>query len=148
MSCGSRVVEIEDLLIKEERFVKHVYKDSLGYLTIGIGRLVDRRKGGGISYEEGLYLLRNDIDEKEEELDHRLPWWRELDENRRTVILAMSFQLGVAGLLKFKRTLRAIRSGNWAEAGVRMRRSLWYRQTTARAERMARVIETGNWETS
>jgi len=136
---------IVELLLEEERFVKHAYEDSLGYLTIGIGRLIDKRKGGGLSYEEGLYLLHNDIDEKEEELDHRLPWWRELDENRRTVILAMAFQMGVAGLLKFKQTLEAIRSCNWDEAGVRMRRSLWYRQTPSRAERMARVIETGSW---
>lgn len=140
--------DIEELLIKEEKFVKHAYRDSLGYLTIGIGRLIDKRKGGKISYDEGLYLLHNDIDGREKELDHRLPWWRDLDENRRTVILAMAFQLGVSGLLKFKRTLRAIRSGKWDEAGVRMRRSLWYRQTTARAERMARVIETGHWRTT
>jgi lysozyme len=139
---------IADLLIKEEGFRKHAYKDSLGYLTIGIGRLIDKRKGGGISYDEALFLLHNDIDDKEEELDQRLPWWRDLSENRQTVLLAMAFQMGVGGLLKFKRTLRAMRSGNWAEAGVRMRRSLWYRQTTSRAERMARVIETGNWRTS
>ena len=35
----------KDLTIDEGR-VSHVYKDSLGYYTIGIGHLVDQRKGG------------------------------------------------------------------------------------------------------
>ena len=136
---------IEELLLKEEDFVKHAYKDHLGYWTIGIGRLIDKRKGGGISFEEAQYLLCNDVEDKEEELDHRLPWWRELNEARRTVILAMAFQMGVSGLLKFKATLRAIRSQDWETAGRGMRSSLWYRQTTARAERMAKVMEAGRW---
>jgi lysozyme len=136
---------IEELLLKEEDFVKHAYQDHLGYWTIGIGRLIDKQKGGGISFEEAQYLLRNDIDSKEEELDLRLPWWRELNEARQTVVLAMAFQMGVSGLLKFKGTLRDMRSQNWESAGRGMRSSLWYKQTTARAERMAKVMETGRW---
>ena len=46
---------------KDEGIVLHVYDDSLGYSTIGYGRLVDRRKGGGISEDEALYLLKNDV---------------------------------------------------------------------------------------
>ena len=139
-------MNIEELLIKEERFVKHAYQDHLGFWTIGIGRLIDRRKGGGLSYDEALYLLRNDIREREEALDAAIPWWKDLTETRRTVVLAMSFQMGVEGLLDFKRTLRAMELGNYKEAGIRMRRSLWYRQTTARAERMAKAMEFGRWD--
>jgi lysozyme len=36
-------------LRREEGEVLHVYKDHLGYLTIGVGRLIDKRKGGCIS---------------------------------------------------------------------------------------------------
>jgi lysozyme len=138
---------IQELLLKEEGFVPHAYQDHLGYWTIGIGRLIDKRRGGKISLDEAKFLLQNDIDDKEVDLDETLPWWRDLDETRRTVLLSMAFQLGISGLLKFKKTLSAIRSQEWREAGIRMRRSLWYRQTPARAERMARAMETGRWDT-
>ena len=46
-----------------EGFVSHVYEDSTPekYLTIGYGRLVDSRLGGGISQQEAEYLLTNDV---------------------------------------------------------------------------------------
>ena len=51
-------------LKKEEGVVKHAYQDHLGYWTIGVGRLIDKRKGGGLSDEEIDYLLGNDIEKK------------------------------------------------------------------------------------
>ena len=46
---------------RHEGFVSNAYKDSLGYLTIGYGRLIDKSKGGGISETEAEYLLANDV---------------------------------------------------------------------------------------
>ena len=40
----------------EEGEVLTEYKDHLGYSTIGVGRLIDKRKGGGITKEESAYF--------------------------------------------------------------------------------------------
>ncbi|MCR4300621.1 MAG: hypothetical protein NUV51_03350, partial [Sulfuricaulis sp.] len=45
------------------------YRDSLGYLTIGVGRLIDVRKpGAGLRPHEIDYLLSNDIADRVSEL--------------------------------------------------------------------------------
>lgn len=136
-------MDLEQLLIKEEGFRSEAYQDHLGYWTIGYGKLIDARKGGGITKEEGLYLLRNEIKVKTTELEHALPWISTLDATRRTVLIAMAFQMGVAGVLGFKNTLAAIQAGDFAKAARGIRGSKWAQQTPGRAERMARAIETG-----
>jgi lysozyme len=134
---------IEDLLKKEEGWIPHAYQDHLGYWTIGYGKLIDKRKGGGITVEEGEYLLRNEVSRKSDELFKALPWTKLLDEVRQTVLIAMAFQMGVEGVLKFHNTLAHLMVGDWEEAANGIRASLWARQTPARAERMAKAIETG-----
>lgn len=130
----------------EEGEVLHVYKDHLGYDTIGVGRLVDKRKGGGITREESEYLLSNDIARINSQLDSNIPWWRKLDEPRQAVLQGMAFQMGIAGLLGFKNTLRMVESGDYEAAGNGMLNSLWAKQTPARAARMAKQMSTGEWQ--
>lgn len=137
--------ELTRLLRGDEGEVLHAYQDHLGYWTIGVGRLIDKRKGGGISRTESALLLSNDIAEKEAELDRRLPWWRELPDARRAVILAMAFQMGVDGLLGFKNTLAMVRAGNVDGAARGMLASLWARQTPERAHRMSEQMRTNTW---
>jgi len=138
-------MRVEDMLLREEGFVPHAYQDPLGYWTIGIGRLIDKRKGGRVSKDEALFLLRNDIDEVKRGLDENIPWWQGLKPVRQAVLISMAFQMGVAGLLKFKRTLQAVKDGDFEKAAKGMRGSLWARQTPGRAERHARQMETGRW---
>jgi lysozyme len=123
-----------------------VYKDSLGFYTIGIGRLVDDRKpGAGLRPDEMAYMLNNDIDDRIEALTRKLPWFQDLDDARRGALLNMSFQLGVDGLLKFKHTLALIRGRQYDEAADAMLESLWAEQTPKRAQRMSDQIRSGKW---
>lgn len=130
----------------EEGEVLSAYNDHLGYATIGVGRLIDKRKGGGITKEESAYLLGNDIEKVIDQLNKRLPWWSKLDEARKGVLVNMAFQMGVDGLLGFKNTLKMIESGNYSNAATGMLNSLWARQTPARAKRMAEQMRTGIWQ--
>ena len=130
----------------EEGEVLTEYKDHLGYSTIGVGRLIDKRKGGGITKEESAYLLNNDIDKIVEQLDKRISWWETLDEARRGVLVNMAFQMGVDGLLGFKNTLNMIQSGRYSDAAKGMLSSLWAKQTPARAKRMSEQMRTGVWQ--
>ena len=81
---------LESQLRRDEGEVLHAYSDSLGYLTIGVGRLIDARRGGGISGDESAYLLRNDIERKTGELLRRAPWVAELDPVRRAASITNS----------------------------------------------------------
>ena len=124
-----------------------VYPDSEGYWTIGVGRLVDARKqGAGLRPDEISYLLMNDIDDRIDALTRRLPWFQNLDDARRGVLLNMAFQLGTDGLMKFKNALELVRTGRYEEAAVHMLDSLWARQTPARAQRMSDQMRTGKWQ--
>jgi len=143
-------MNIEELLIKEEGRVmeggRHVaYQDHLGFWTIGFGCLIDGRKGGGLTEKQALFLLRDEIAEKQSELDAGLPWWRTLSETRQTVLLSMAFQMGTNGVLGFKNTLAKLHAGDYLGAANGIRKSLWAAQTPARAERMAKAIESNEF---
>ena len=135
---------IETLLIRDEGFRRSAYYDSLGYLTIGIGKLIDAKKGGGITFNEALYLLRNEIAGKETDLRSHLPWFDGLDEVRKAVLLSMAFQMGVMGVLAFRNTLRAVEEGRWNDAAEGMMASKWAQQTPLRAHRLAQAMRTGD----
>lgn len=137
------------LLIKElerdEGRVLHAYQDSLGWWTIGIGRLIDKRKGGGISNEEADYLKRNDIARFKADLDKVAPWWRSASPVRQRAIQNLAFNLGAGGLVqKWPKTVAMMKAGQWREAAAAIRANkVWVNQVGARAERIAKQIETG-----
>ena len=136
---------LESQLRRDEGEKLQAYQDHLGFWTIGVGRLIDARKGGGITAEESSFLLRNDIERKTSALRARAPWVAELDPVRRAVVENMSFQMGVDGLLKFSTTLGLVRSRQYAEAAVQMLNSLWAKQTPERALRLSEQMRTGEW---
>jgi lysozyme len=124
-----------------------VYKDSLGLWTIGVGRLVDPNKpGAGLRPEEISFLLQNDIDDRINALHAKLPWFDNLDDARKGVLVAMAFQLGVDGLLGFAHTLSLVRDGKYENAAAAMLESLWAKQTPARAKRLSEQMRSGLWQ--
>lgn len=137
---------LETQLRRDEGEVLSAYTDSEGYWTIGIGRLIDKRKGGGISKAESSYLFSNDLNAKSAEVYAALPWVKNLDEARQGALLNMAFQMGTNGLLGFKNTLSMIQSGKYDQAADGMLQSLWARQTPARAARLAAQMRTGVWQ--
>src|SRR3990167_8097402 len=130
-------------LEREEGRVRHAYQDHLGFWTIGVGRMIDKRKGGGLSEDEIDYLLNSDIKKFYDGLTAALPWFRALDATRQRALVNMAFQLGVAGLLKFKTTLAMIEMENYAAAADNALKSLWAKQTPARARRVTEMLRTG-----
>jgi lysozyme len=138
--------KITEQLKRDEGFKLTAYQDHLGYWTIGVGRLIDIRKGGGITAEEAEYLLANDIQRRTKDLSISLPWFDELDEVRKGVLVNMAFQLGTNGLLNFKKTLESVRRGHYVAAANEMLQSKWADQTPMRAERLAKQMMTGVWQ--
>lgn len=131
--------------VKEaEGFRAQLYKDSLGFYTIGYGRLLDPEKGGRISTDEAEYLLSNDLLKVERQCE-TLPMYLELSPARQAVLIEMAFNLGLEGLKGFKRTLRAIDEQDYAEAASHMLESKWATQVGRRAVRLAEQMKTGHW---
>lgn len=133
-------------LMRHEGVVPHAYQDHLGYWTIGAGRLIDARKGGGLSKAEIDLLLDNDIEKHRKELFARAPWISELDQVRGEALINMAFNLGVTGLLEFKKTLAAVRRGDYQEAAAMMLQSTWARQVGKRAVELSEQMRTGQYQ--
>lgn len=141
------LVKITAQLRQDEGARACAYRDTLGFLTIGVGRLIDeRRAGAGLRAHEIDFLLANDITDRVEALNRTLPWFKDLDDARQAVLVNMAFQLGVEGLLAFKTSLGLIEQRDYKNAADQMLRSRWAGQTPARAWRMAKQMDTGAWQ--
>jgi lysozyme len=132
-------VTLFEQLERHEGRRKFPYVDTVGKVSIGVGRNLKDR---GLSDDEIDYLLSNDLKECRDDLA-TFPWWDELDEVRRNVVMDMRFQLGAAGFRKFKATLGAVAAGNYTQAGEYMEASRWARQVPNRAARLIRWMKTG-----
>lgn len=138
---------MEELVLSEGK-VRHVYQDTKGYYTIGIGTLVDERLGAGLTDEEMYYLARNRVRAFSEELDKKLPWWRDLTPRRQRVILELAYNMGVGsrkkGLLSFFNTLPAIERGDYETAVNGLLRSKWADDVgPTRAGRLTKALLEG-----
>lgn len=110
------------------------YEDTVGKLTIGIGRNLD---DVGISEEEARHMLGNDIEWVVEELDRTMPWWRTMPEPAQRALANMAFNLGLTRLRRFKNMLAALQAGDYRKAADEALDSLWARQVKGRADRIA-----------
>ncbi len=131
---------VEQMLIRHEGLRLKPYHCTSGKLTIGIGRNLDNV---GISKEEALILLGNDIERCHSSLNLNLPWWIRLDEKRKLVLIDMCFNMGIVGLLGFKTTLSLIKDGKYKEAAKAMLESKWAEQTGNRATELSKIMEGG-----
>lgn len=129
-------------LHRDEGLRKKPYRDTVGKLTIGVGRNLD---DVGLALDEIELMLDNDIKRAEEMMLKSLPWAAGLDEARKAVLINMCFNLGIVGLLGFKRTLAAIKRGDYLQASVDMVQSKWAGQVGDRARRLAQQMRDGVW---
>lgn len=144
-------------LIRDEGFRAMPFLNESGKLITGIRRNLDDcpltpdeiavvghdGRSEKITLEAASYLLGNDIRRTCEALNHSFPWWRELDEVRRRVLVNMAFYHGVSGLLGLHTTLGWIKQGHYASAAGEMLLSVWAEQVGDRASRLARMMRTG-----
>lgn len=114
------------------------YKDTTGHLTIGYGRNLD---ANGISEEESEYLFNNDVNRVDSELTQTFEWYNSLSVVRKAVIIDMTFNLGIRGLSRFKKTISYIESKEYEKASVEMLDSLWAKQVGKRAIELSQMMK-------
>lgn len=132
--------ELERQLILDEGLKTKAYKCPAGLTTIGVGRNIETF---GLSVEECIYLLRNDIDRCIQELSG-YEWFDRLHGVRRDAVINMYFNIGGTRFAGFKKMISALERQDFAEAAKQMLDSRWSRQVGARAQRLATEMMSGN----
>jgi lysozyme len=132
-----------ETLKRHEGVKYYVYRDHLGYETIGVGRCINRAVGLGLSPDEVEYLLINDVQRCIEELDGAFEWFKDLDEVRREAMINLCFNLGLTKLRKFVNALEAMKQRNYNKAATEFLNSKWANQVGERSREVAQMIRTG-----
>ncbi|MGL5648293.1 MAG: glycoside hydrolase family protein [Clostridium sp.] len=155
-------------LIRHEGLKLKAYICPAGKLTIGVGRnlegrgitpeeskkifgaylskkeYVKRFKKEGISKENALYLLDNDIENCEFDL-RKNPFYNLQNQVRREVLINMCFNLGYGGLLGFRKFLAAMEKKDYPTAAKEMLDSKWAKQVKGRAIELRDQILKGEY---
>ena len=128
-----------------EGFVEHVYDDSLGIPTIGYGFAIK-----DLVLEEDLCdeILLRKLRILGKSVMGKFPFFDSLPSDCKTVLMEMCYQLGVTGVSKFKKALKAMEDGDWEKAADEMLDSKWAKQTPNRAKEMSNIIRSLHEEES
>lgn len=138
-SCNCKT-DLESTLVRDEGVVMFAYEDTVGKITVGVGRNLDDL---GLSEDEVMYLLRNDIERVKEEVERSCAWVLELDSVRRDVVYNMVFNLGISRFLLFTNTIAYLEKGDYMGASVEMLDSKWATQVGIRATRLSETMASG-----
>jgi lysozyme len=142
--------ELKERIKEHEGYRNTIYKDSLGFATIGYGHLVTPED----HYKEDIEYPKSELD-AQFEVDFQTAKAHteklindnnvaELLFNAKCVLIEMVFQLGVGGVSKFKKMWSALQEQDYNEASIQMLDSRWAKQTPSRANSLAQVMKSCN----
>jgi len=137
--------KLMEMLKRHEGVETHAYVDTVGKVTIGVGRNIDAKDGLGLSEAEISFMLGNDIDRVEDELYANFRWIIHLEEARYDAMVNICFNLGLPRLKKFKNALAAMEAGDYNLAAIEFLDSRWADQVGHRAVELSLMIETGEY---
>ena len=137
--------DLKEQVKEHEGFVDTVYKDSLGFATIGYGHLVRSDD----PYKEGQTYTKEVLSEQfdwdfEEAKNNALSLIGDIPLvfQAQCVIIEMVFQLGIAGVGKFKAMWKALKENDYNTASLEMLDSRWAKQTPKRAEKLSAIMNS------
>ena len=110
--------------------------------TVGIGFTHGTTPHSKMSLAEARRLLAQHVVNMDATLIIKLPLYRAASAVTKGVLINMAFNMGVAGLLGFKNSLKKLEARQYAEAASNLRLSLWRKQVGRRADELIRRIET------
>ena len=132
-----------DQLIVHEGLVLNSYECTAGKVTIGVGRNLE---DNGISKEEAMYLLENDIARIAGTLYRTFDWFKDLSESRKEAVINMVFNMGLGNFQKFKKTISYIERGEFELAGAEALNSRWAEQVGDRSLEICQMISSGEYQ--
>ena len=128
-----------ELIARHEGTRAKPYVDTVGKVTIGIGRnLTDI----GLSQDEINYLFNND---RIRALDKcsQYPWFSGLSEPRKAACLDLVFNLG--SLHGFPKFCAAMEAHDYGAAANELIDSAWYKQVGVRGPEVVELIRNERW---
>ena len=125
-------------LVKHEDERSFPYVDSLGNITIGIGYNLSAR---GLSDTWINNQFNEDVSYFYGCLS-ALPWFASLNEDRKIVIVDMSF-IGIKKLLTFTEMIAALEKQDYEAAANEMLNSEWAKEVKGRATDLAQGMRLG-----
>ena len=135
---------LREEIISDEGCVLEVYKDHLGYFTVGVGHLIrpsdeewETPTGTKITQTRADELLVKDFNNVLKECEERFHNnWIDWPEEVKLIIGNMAFNLGLPRLEKFQLMLKAINKEDYVEASKEGLDSKWADQVYNRARRL------------
>ena len=140
--------QLRETLKVDEGVKNEIYLDHLGLPTCGIGHLITEDDP-----EHGLEVGTHIDDERVNELfdqdvqvtlgECRLLFqnFDNLPEEVKQVCANLMFNMGRPRLSRFHKFRKALENSDWIEAGKELKDSRYYRQVTARADRLIARLE-------
>ena len=130
----------KNIIMKNEGFKNTVYTDSTGHLTIGYGHNLKNRP---ISHNVASIMLQEDILWFLPRLSEAIPFFNELNDARQAVLVDMAYNLGLQGLLAFKKMLDSCSKGDYENASNEILKSKYADQVKYRAKENAYIMKIG-----
>ena len=142
---------LKEQIKRHEGEVLEVYEDSLGYLTLGVGHLIQKSDpeygqpaGTPVSQEVVDMYYEDDFDKHVEETIHVCEnnniVFDALPESIQHVLVNMCFNLGANRLGKFRNMLYAVSTSNWKEMANQMEDSRWFGQVGRRSVELQEMV--------
>ncbi|WP_240461356.1 glycoside hydrolase family protein [Helicobacter pylori] len=133
------------LIVDSEGFSPSIYTDKTEHPTIGYGHNLSVYSYEGKRITKA-YGFLTDILKENYKAILSYGWYKNLDAMRRMVILDLSYNLGLSGLLKFKQFIKAIEDKNYALAVEGLQKSPYFNQVKKRASRNMEILKLGGCE--
>lgn len=129
------------LISSEEGFRSTIYRCPTGHPTIGYGVNLEITP---IPRHIAELWTRHIIRSIHGTLQKRIPFYDDLDPARQAVLVSLAYQLGVGGLLRFRRMLAAVSSQDYASAARELADSRLASQTPERVRRHQEILLRGS----
>ena len=138
-SIPNELINILEDIKKHEGFKSTVYQCTEGYDTIGYGFAI---KDLVIDEDIANVILMKKLHKLLERILIAFPWFKNIDDIAKSVVINMCYQLGLSGFSKFKKTIYLLETEQYEEASTEMLDSLWAKQTPARARELSSRIKS------
>ncbi|QGH73635.1 MAG: lysozyme [Podoviridae sp. ctpVR23] len=131
----------------EEGYRLKPYYCSNRFPTIGYGTKIGPKDAPLDMYQFSMpepaahVMVVATVDSLCDELMAKLPWFKTAPNALQMVLICMAYQLGIAGVLGFRKALEHMEAKLYREAAKEMLDSKWFRvDSPARAKRMSQIV--------
>lgn len=136
----------------EEGFRAEPYRNAQGVWAVGYGRNLEAHPMPGRDWILRPYTAAEADDWLREQVrvlyfslrDHK-PILEDIEAPRAAAMINMAYQLGIDGLLRFRRLWGAVEDRNWTQAATLAGESSWAAQAPHRARRVCHALLSGEW---